>query len=150
MSLNLDVTKMRLEGVVGRAFDFIDTIIVDTAIREILDPMRDLEVSRLHAQGFIDSWQLEKTGYCAIELINEFPYAHLLEYGWSEAWVEPVEKLALHWTDPQGDHFSKGHWRRGFNGYHMIEVIWILGFYDHFQDSLIEQANRFLEDTRMH
>lgn len=43
------------------------------------------------------------------ESVDGFPYPLAIEKGTRDHWVEPVTYDALHWTDGDGDHFSKGH-----------------------------------------
>ena len=41
--------------------------------------------------------------------VNGFPYPLAIEKGSSSHWVAPVTFSALHWTDGNGEHWSKGH-----------------------------------------
>ena len=41
--------------------------------------------------------------------VDNFPYPLAIEKGSTSHWIEPKTFSALHWTDTDGEHFSKGH-----------------------------------------
>ncbi len=150
-----DIAILRLETLSWRTRMFMNSRMIDLAIQEIIDPMKRLATSRRHAQIFIDAIKIKKLGFLKFAIIlDEFftptglPLNILLEYGWSEHFVAPVNVLALHWTGMGQDFFSKGHWIRGFPGYHIILSMNHWGFVDRFHLRLIAETNQWLESNR--
>lgn len=158
---------LRLESAPTRARDWINQHKIDYATRYILDPIRDLMISRGHAQSVIDRWRVEDTGFMKLELVNDHPYIDLLEYGWGDYDVYPKGKgsqfskisdefaaehtgadvLRFHW---QGKwHFAKHTHPRGFNGYHILDSAENWGFFDRFLERIIDGANKFLQEAKM-
>jgi len=41
--------------------------------------------------------------------VDGFPYPLAIEQGTRNHWIAPVTYSALHWSDANGEHFSKGH-----------------------------------------
>ncbi len=150
-----DLAILRLEMFSMRTQAYMNSRMIDLAIEEILDPMKRLASSRRHAQIFIDAITIRRLGFLKFAIVIEefftptrMPLNILLEYGWSEAFIAPVNVFALHWTGEGRDFFSKGHWRRGFPGYHILESMKDWGFVDHFHLRLITETNKWLEDTK--
>ena len=165
--MDFHTAMLRLESAPTRARDWINQNKIDYAIREILDPMRDLMVSRGHAQSVIDRWRVEDTGFMKLELVNDHEFVDLLEYGWSDYDVYPKGRgdqfagmseefkkehaganvLRFHW---QGKwHFAMHTHPRGFRGYHIIESAENWGFFDRFLEKIVQGANRWLQEARM-
>lgn len=152
--MEFDLAQLRLESAPFRGLEWINANMVDYAIREILDPLRDLSASRGHSQRFRDGWTVEKTGWLRIELVNDFEFADLLEFGWGDYDVYPLGKENggadfLHWTDSSGDHFASHTHPRGFRGYHLLDSMENWGFYDRFLEKLLEDASNYLMEMRM-
>ncbi len=150
-----DLAILRLETVSWRTKMFMNTKMIDIATQEIIDPMKNLATSRRHAQIFIDAIKIKRLGFLKFAIIiDEFftptglPLNILLEYGWSEFFTAPVNVLALHWTGMGQDFFSKGHWVRGFLGYHMLLSMEHWGFVDRFHLRLITETNKWLESSK--
>lgn len=150
-----DLAILRLSMFSMRTQAYMDSRMIDLAIQEILDPLKRLAASRQHAQIFIDALEIRKLGFLKFAIVlNEFftptrlPLNILLEFGWSEFFTAPVNVLALHWTGEGRDFFSKGHWVRGFPGYHLIDSMNDWGFVDHFHLRIIAETNKWLEDTK--
>ncbi len=127
---------------------------IDYGIREILDPIKKLGTSRKHAQGFIDSWRLEKTGFMKMDLVNDHKFADLLEYGWNDYDVFPkgkenggADNLKFPWLGMI--HFSKHTHPRGFRGYHTLDSAENWGFYDRFLEKILDGANRWLVEVKL-
>lgn len=127
---------------------------IDYAIKYILDPIRNLGISRGHGQRFIDGWQIKKTGKLSLEVYNDFEYAHLLEYGWDDYDVFPKGKdmggadvLKFNWKGKII--FAKHTHPRGFPGYKMLEAIDDWGFIDNYYDKMVDGANDWLERARL-
>lgn len=153
--MDLHTAMLRLESAPTRARDWINQNKIDYAVREILDPMRDLMVSRGHAQSVIDKWRVEDAGFMKIELVNDHPYADLTEYGWDDYDVYPLGKenggadaLKIP-TKGGGFYFSKHTHPKGFRGYGIIESATNWGFFDRFLEKIIQGANAWLIEARM-
>jgi len=152
--MDIHNAMLRLQSAPTRALDWINQNKIDYAIREILDPIRNLQTSRGHSQGFIDAWRIEDTGFLKMELVNDHRFADLLEYGWEDYDVYPLGKdnggadtLKFHW---QGKwHFSKHTHPRGFPGYNIIESADNWGYFDRFLERIIDGANRWLQEVKM-
>jgi hypothetical protein len=145
---------LRLQSAPTRALDWIETHKIDYAIKYILDPMRDLQTSRGHAQSVIDRWQVNNTGYLTMELVNDHKYIDLLEYGWDDYDVYPLgeanggkEALKFFWKGQW--HIRKHTHPRGFRGYHIINSAENFGFFERFLNALIDGANRWLQEARL-
>ncbi len=152
--MDFHTAMLRLQSAPTRALDWIEQNKMDYAIREILDPMRDLQTSRGHAQSVIDRWQIKNTGYLSLELYNDHKYIDLLEYGWDDYDVYPLGKenggadvLRFHWKGKWN--FAKHTHPRGFRGYHIVQSAENFGFFQRFLDKLIDGANRWLQEVRM-
>lgn len=151
----LDLAILRLETLDWRVQAYVDKHMIDVAIQEIVDPLKRLAQSRQHAQVFIDAIGVEKMGHMKIGIvINEIltrdgkPLNIMLENGWSEFWNEPVNVSALHWAVGGINYFSKGHWIRGFPGYHLMFSMERWGFVDRFMLRLINDTNTWLEENK--
>ena len=152
----LDVAILRLETVSLRLAAYMDTKMVDIAIQEILDPLKSLARSRGHAQIFIDALEIRKIGHMKLAIVlNEFltptgmPLNILLEKGWSEHFIAPVNVFALHWTANGSHYFSKGHMVRGFIGYDLLGSMDRWGFVERFYLRIIKDAEKYLEATKL-
>ncbi len=150
-----DLAILRLETVSWRTRAYMDSRMIDLAIEEIEDPMKRLASSRRHAQIYIDAIKIRKLGFLKFAIVLEefftptrLPLNILLEYGWSEFFTAPVNVIASHWTEGGRDFFSKGHWVRGFPGYHLFESIKDWGYVDRFHLRLITETNKWLEDSK--
>jgi len=150
-----DLAILRLETFSWRTRTYMDSRMIDLAIQEILDPLKSLATSRKVSQRFIDAINIKKIDFLKFAIvIEEFQTAEgkplniFLEYGWSEFWTEPVNVLAQHWSEAGQDFFSKGHWVRGFPGYHMLTALQDWGFVDRFHIKLIMETNEWLESSK--
>ena len=151
---SLQITQLRLQSAPTRAFDWINQNMIDYGTREILDPIRNLGRSRKEAQSFLDAWRLEKTGFLKMDLVNDHPFADLLEYGWKDYDVFPKGKanggsdtLKFNWKG--GIHFSKHTHPRGFRGYGIIESAEQWGFFDRFLERILVGANQHLLEMKI-
>lgn len=53
--------------------------------------------------------------------VDNFPYPLAIEKGSRDHWVAPVTFDALHWTDKDGEHWSKGHMVSGIEADPFVE-----------------------------
>jgi len=156
----LDVAALRGDTVIERAEMFLDQIIVDEGIKELLDPLKEIAHERGASQGFIDSLTLTKWGFMQIAIALDYvsddgkPLGLWLEKGTKKHWLEPLWMHggdpegpgSLHWTKDGKNYFSMGHMHPGFEGYHILPLIKLL--FPKFQTKVINRTNDFLERTR--
>jgi hypothetical protein len=156
----IDLALLRLETLSDRAQQFIDTNMMDYAIREILDPMKNLAFSRGFAQSFIDSMSIVKIGFMQVGFAINYdrktatgiPLNKLLEFGWNEFDITSSYPNGpmLHWTGGKygpGDHFAYAVHHPGFIGYHMFHSLENWGFIEIFAFKLIKATSEYLEAT---
>ena len=67
--------------------------------------------------GLLKSWAVTSQTDTEIQIQSPAEYAAYQNYGTSAHWIEPKNKLALHWDG----YFSKGHMVRGIAGKHFVE-----------------------------
>lgn len=162
MSINdnvnpIDLAILRLESLTFRAQQYMDANMMDEAIREILDPMKNLASSRGHAQDYIDSMEIVKLGFMKIAFVirgdrltnTGIPINQLLEFGWQGPYVIEGNPWLV-WTGGiygPGTHFALHVEHPGFPGYHMIESMNNWGFIEVFAFKLIEKTSKYLEET---
>lgn len=154
------VADIRLESLEHRAMLFMDKNLLDVAIQEVLDPLRNLAISRQHSQVFIDAIRIEKTGFLKFRIFIDYIPGRdgialniLLEKGWSG----PYQIVSdwpfgpkLHWTGGKygpGDHFALMTTHPGFPGYHLLESMNNWGFVDRMIQKLISMTNKWLQET---
>lgn len=152
--MDFHTASLRLQSAPTRARDWINQNKIDYATREILDPIRNLQTSRGHAQSVIDRWRIEDTGFLKFELVNDHPFIDLLEYGWGDYDVYPKGKDnggadTLKIPTAGGFYFSKHTHPKGFKGYNTLSSIENWGFYDKFLDAIIDGANKWLQEVKM-
>jgi len=152
----VDLAILRLETLSFRAQKFIDANILDFAIREILDPIKNIAVSRGYSQSFIDSLSIVKLDFMQVgfaisldrKTANGIPLNKLLEYGW-----QPNEHYGnpwMHWTGGKygpGDHFAQHTHHPGFIGYHILFTLENWGFIEVFAMKLMAATSQWLEAT---
>lgn len=153
----IDLAILRLETLSFRAQKYIDSIIVEEAIRHILDPLKNLASSRRHAQSFIDSLEIIKLDFMRVGLSisldkktsNGIPINKLLEFGWSGPYEITFNPIG-HWTGGSygsGDHFAASVVHPGFQGYHLLDSLQNWGFVNRFAESIIQKTSDYLERT---
>lgn len=152
--MDFHTAMLRLQSAPTRALDWINQNKIDYAIRYIIDPIRDLQISRRQSQGFIDAWRVVDTGFLKLELVNDHKYADLLEYGWPDYDVYPLGKDeggadVLKFSMNGQIMFRKHTHPRGFKGYNIISSAENWGFFDRFLERLIDGANQWLQEAKM-
>lgn len=156
----VDLAILRLETLSFRAQKFIDANMMDFAIREILDPMRNLAVSRGVAQSFIDAMSIIKMDFMKVGFAinydrktpNGIPINKLVEFGWQEHDIHSSypQGPMLHWTGGKygsGDHFAASVHNPGFKGYNMMQSLENWGFIEMFAYKLLKATSDYLERT---
>ncbi len=143
-----------------RAQQFMDQNMMDFAIREILDPMKNLATGRGVAQSYIDSMSIVKLGFLKIgfsidytrKTVTGIPINKLVEFGWNEfdIYSNWPQGPKLHWTGGKygpGDHFAFSVHHPGFMGYQMLASLENWGFIQIFAVKLMLATSQYLEAT---
>lgn len=150
------LSVLRLESAPMRAKQYMDSIIVDTAIREILDPLKTAYVGKAAAQSFIDAFSIAKQGFLKISLENDHRFAEWLEFGTAEHIIQPIGrgtdeggKDMMYWTDSNGEHFRWIVHHPGFGGYRVIPHL-LPGLINRFIIVLVKRTNEFLERSKLY
>ena len=151
----IDLAILRLETVSERAAQFMDSIMMDVAIREILDPMKSLANSRGISQRFIDAMEIRKTGFMQVAfVINYIPGPNgialnkLLEFGWGQGGYTITFNPVGVWTGGiygPGFHFAHSVEHPGFQGYNMLISLQNWGFIESFVIKLVSETTKYLE-----
>ncbi len=157
MSYNPDpFPLLRLESAPTRAKQFMDTIIVDVAIQEILDPLKTAYVGKAAAQSYIDAFSITKQGFLKINLENDHRFAEWLEFGTEDHIIQPIGrgtdeggKDMMYWTDTNGEHFRWIVHHPGFAGYRVIPHM-LAGLINRFIIVLVKRTNEFLERSKLY
>ena len=67
--------------------------------------------------GLLKQWAVTESDELSRTIQSPAEYAAYQNYGTSAHWIEPKNKLALHWDG----YFSKGHMVSGIAGKHFVE-----------------------------
>ena len=67
--------------------------------------------------GLLKQWAVTESDDLSRTIQSPAEYAAYQNYGTSAHWIEPKNKLALHWDN----YFSKGHMVSGIAGKHFVE-----------------------------
>ena len=156
----VDLAILRLESLSMRAQQFMDQNMMDYAIREILDPMKNLATGRGVAQSYIDSMSIVKLGFLKIGFQVDYtrktatgiPVNKLVEFGWDEFDINSSYPNGpmLHWTGGKygpGNHFAAAAHHPGFMGYQMFASLENWGFIEIFIVKLMAATSMYLEET---
>ncbi len=100
------IAVLRMESGPMRAKLYMEHIMLDVAIREILDPLKRVYTDLGAAQSFIDTIKIEKDVGLKINLLIDHPIAEWLEYG--------TKPHVIQATDPEKENSSEGYCLPGF------------------------------------
>lgn len=152
----IDLAILRLETVSDRAAQYMDSNMMDFAIREIEDPLKSIATQRGVSQRFIDAIHIIKFGFMKIALKidhipgpNGMPLNKLLEFGWDGPYEINFNPIG-HWTGGKygpGDHFAASVTHPGFIGYNIIRSLENWGFIEIFASKLIKDTTEYLRST---
>lgn len=143
------INALRIESAPLRAKQYMDSILVDTAIREIMDPLKLMYVAKGAAQSYIDSFEIVKLGFLQINLENNHRIAQWLEYGTEPHKIGPSQnKKSLSWSGPEGQQFAYTVQHPGFGGYRVIPYQ-LAGLINRFIIVLVNRTNEFLERSKV-
>jgi len=155
------IAVLRLESGKSRASLYMNSIMQETAIKEILDPLKKYYTELGASQGFIDAIGIEPKGGLKIELVYGHPIAQWLEYGTAPHFIDADEAEFLRFqfrktskwfnskASDSGDYFfgeSVDH--PGFAGYKGIAVI-LKPLIQNYKNNVILKTNQFLQRSKM-
>jgi len=155
------IAVLRLESGKTRASLYMTSIMQETAIQEIVDPLKKYYTELGASQGFIDSIGIEQRGGLKIELVYGHPIAQWLEYGTEPHFIDANEAEFLNfqfrktskWFNSKAS--DSGDWffgesvdHPGFPGYKGIAVV-LRSLIQNYKNNVILKTNQFLERSRM-
>ncbi len=139
------------------------SIMLDVAMREIIDPLKRTHTDLGAAQSFIDTIKVEQDIGLKINLLIDHPIAEWLEYGTDPHVIEAKnpEEQPLHfkyrktsaWFDSHAN--DSGNWVRafevdhpGFQGYRVLAIM-LETLIQNYRIMIIERTNAFLQRSKM-
>lgn len=157
------IAVLRMESGPSRAKLYMESIMLNVAIREIVDPLKRIYTELGAAQSFVDTIKIEKDHGLKINLLIEHPIAEWLEYG-TDPHIIPAkdpENQLLHfqlrktskWFDSHAN--DSGDWvetfeveHPGFPGYQMLSVM-LQSLIQNYKEEIVIQTNAFLQRSKM-
>ena len=136
----------------------------ETAIREIVDPLKKWYADRGASQGFVDSITIRKASGLKIELVFDHPIAKWLEYGTKDHTINATDRdkglrfqfrKTSNWYNSKasdsGDYFFGDKVEHpGFEGYQGTGANGILkSLIYNYKKNVILKTNQFLERSRI-
>lgn len=157
------IAVLRMESGPLRARLYMEHIMLDVAIREILDPLKRLYTDLGAAQSFIDTIKVEKDVGLKVNLLIDHPIAQWLEYGTAPHKIQALdpENQLLHfqyrktsqWFDSHAN--DSGDWvtafivdHPGFPGYQMLAIM-LRSLIQNYKQMLVERTNTWLQRSKM-
>jgi len=155
------IAVLRLESGPTRAKQYMEHIMVETAIQEIVDPLKAIYTELGAAQSFIDSIKIENPHGLIVVLVIEHPIAQWLEYGTEPHRIEVVDAEFLifqyrktsAWFDSHAN--DSGDWVKafvvdhpGFPGPQMIAVSLRI-FTQNYARKVVARTQQYLESSRI-
>jgi hypothetical protein len=159
--VNESLAVLRLESGKARASLYMTSIMQETAVKEIVDPLKKYYQELGASQGFIDSIRVEQKGGLKIDLIIDHPIAEWLEYGTEPHKIDVNEAEFLRfqfrktssWFNSKAS--DSGDWffgesvdHPGFPGYKGIAIM-LESLIQNYKNNVILKTNQFLERSRM-
>lgn len=155
------LSVLRLEASPSRVKQHIERIKIDTAIREILNPLKERYTELGAAQSFIDFIEIENGPGITVKLVFAHPICRWLEYGTDPHYIDAVEAEFLifefrktsSWFDSKaGDDRSifKGEsvLHPGFQGYNLLAIM--LGtLTQNYTREIVRQVTEYMQRTKM-
>ena len=155
------IAVLRLESGPSRAKLYMESIMIETAIQEIIDPLKVVYTELGAAQSFIDSIHVEKQNNLLIDLVIEHPIAQWLEYGTDPHFIDAVEaeflvfqfrktsKLFSSNAKDTGEWFKgESVFHPGFAGYQMLAILLRI-YTQNYVRKVVSKTQEFLERSRV-
>ena len=155
------IAVLRLESGPLRSKLYMEHIMLETAIQEIVDPLKDIYTQLGAAQSFIDSIKVEISKTLTIDLVIEHPIAKWLEYGTDPHFIDAVEAEFLvfqfrktsKWFSSKAN--DTGYWFKGetvyhpgFTGYQMLAIL-LKTFAQNYARQVVFKTQQYLERSRI-
>ncbi len=155
------IAVLRLESGPMRAQLYMNHIMMETAIQEIVDPLKAIYTELGAAQSFIDSIKVDNLHGLTLDLIIEHPIAQWLEYGTVPHKIEAVEAEYLHFQYRKTSKWFASHandsrgWVRafavdhpGFPGYQMLAVL-LRVLTERYTSKVVLRTQQYLDRSRI-
>ena len=155
------IAVLRLESGPTRSKLYMEHILVETAIQEIVDPLKAIYTELGAAQSFIDSIKIDNPRGLKIDLLIDHPIAKWLEYGTDPHWIDAVEAEFLvfqfrktsSWfaskANDTGDWFmGESVFHPGFAGYQMLAIL-LRTFTQNYTKQVVLKTQAFLDRSRI-
>lgn len=155
------ITVLRMESGPSRAKVYMNHIMRDIAIKEILDPLKVVYTEMGAPQSFIDTIDIQPRQGLRVDLVIRHPIAQWLEYGVEPHIIEAINAEYLHFEYRKTSKWIYSHarddrvWAKalevahpGFPGFHILEMM-LPTLVKDYERTVIEQTNEWLERTKM-
>jgi len=155
------IAVLRLESGPTRSKLYMEHIMLETAIQEIVDPLKAIYTELGAAQSFIDSIKMDTPKGLRIDLLIEHPIAKWLEYGTDPHWIDAVEAEFLvfqfrktsKWfaskaNDTRNWFMGESVFHPGFSGYQMLAIL-LRTFTQNYTKKVILKTQQYLERSRI-
>ena len=155
------IAVLRLESGPTRSKLYMEHILLETAIQEIVDPLKAIYTELGAAQSFIDSIKMDTPKGLRIDLLIEHPIAKWLEYGTDPHWIDAVEAEFLvfqfrktsEWfaskaNDTRNWFMGESVFHPGFAGYQMLAIL-LRTFTQNYTKKVILKTQQYLERSRI-
>lgn len=156
------IAVLRMESGPMRARLYMEHIMLDVAMREIVDPLKRTYTNLGAAQSFIDTISIEKDVGLKVNLLIDHPIAEWLEYGTNPHTIQAKDPdHPLHfqyrktsaWFDSHAN--DSGDWVRtfevehpGFQGYQILAIM-LQSLIQNYTGMVIQRTNDFLQRSKM-
>lgn len=157
------IAVLRMESGPSRARLYMEHIMLDVAIAEIVDPLKRIYSELGAAQSFIDTIGVEKDMGLKINLLIDHPIAEWLEYGTDPHIIQAKdpENQLLHfqyrktsaWFDSHAN--DSGDWveafavdHPGFPGYQILAIM-LRTLIQNYERVVVRRTNEFLQRSKM-
>jgi hypothetical protein len=157
------IAVLRMESGPTRAKLYIEHIMMDMAIREIVDPLKRIYTELGAAQSFVDTIGVEQGSGLTVNLLIDHPIAEWLEYGTDPHIIQAKdpENQLLHfqyrktskWFDSHAN--DSGDWveafeveHPGFPGYQILAIM-LETLIQNYTYAVITKTNAFLQRSKM-
>ncbi len=156
------IAVLRMESGPSRAKLYMEHIMIEVAIREIIDPLKRIYTDLGAAQSFIDTIKVEQDVGLKINLLIDHPIAQWLEYGTLPHTIQAKDPdNPLHfqyrktsaWFDSHAN--DSGDWvmtfavdHPGFVGYRILAIMLKI-LIQNYKVMLIQRTNSWLQRSKM-
>ena len=155
------IAVLRLESGPTRSKQYMEHIMVETAIQEIVDPLKAIYTELGAAQSFIDFIEIEDGPGITVKLVFTHPICRWLEYGTDPHYIDAVEAEFLifeyrktsSWfastaRDDRAIFKGESVLHPGFQGYNLLAIM--LGtLTQNYTREIVRQVTEYMQRTKM-